>query len=94
MRMQGALLLAVVVCALAVVTSQHQARKAFIALQQAQLQQRKLEVEWGQLQLEQSTWARHTRVAKIATQQLQMQLPDANHLHMIVATRSPEASQR
>lgn len=83
MRLQLILLIAVVLCALAVVTSQHQARKAFIALQQAQRQQRRLDVEWGQLQLEQSTWARHERIEKIATGQLQMQLPDATHMHVI-----------
>ncbi|MHB1676005.1 MAG: cell division protein FtsL [Sulfuriferula sp.] len=90
MRMHLVLLLVVIVCALAVVTSQHQARKAFTALQQAQQQQRKLEVEWGQLQLEQSTWARHARVEKIATEQLQMQLPDANHMHVIFAAKPLE----
>ncbi|MHB0990073.1 MAG: cell division protein FtsL [Burkholderiales bacterium] len=90
MRMQLVLLMAVVLCALAVVTSQHQARKAFIALQQAQQQQRKLDVEWGQLQLEQSTWARHERVEKIATEQLQMQLPDATHMHVIYAKKPQE----
>ncbi len=83
MRLQLILLMAVVLSALAVVTSQHQARKAFIALQQAQQQQRRLDVEWGQLQLEQSTWARHERVEKIATEQLQMQLPDVAHMHVI-----------
>lgn len=90
MRVQLLLLMAVVLCALAVVTSQHQARKAFIALQQAQQQQRKLDVEWGQLQLEQSTWARHERVEKIATEQLQMQLPDASHMHVIFAKKPQE----
>ncbi|HET9114203.1 MAG TPA: cell division protein FtsL [Burkholderiales bacterium] len=90
MRVQLVLLLAVVLCSLAVVTSQHQARKAFIALQQAQQQQRKLDVEWGQLQLEQSTWARHERVEKIATEQLQMQLPDATHMHVIYAKKPQE----
>ncbi|MHB1655708.1 MAG: cell division protein FtsL [Burkholderiales bacterium] len=90
MRVQLMLLMAVVLCSLAVVTSQHQARKAFIALQQAQQQQRKLDVEWGQLQLEQSTWARHERVEKIATEQLQMQLPDATHMRVIYAKKPQE----
>ena len=90
MRMQLSLLVVVVVCALAVVTSQHQARKAFTALEQAQLQQRKLEVEWGQLQLEQSTWATHARVEKIASEQLHMQLPDVDRVHVIVAPKSVE----
>jgi cell division protein FtsL len=36
-----------------------------------------LDVEWGQLQLEQSTWANHSRVEKIAREKLQMKTPPA-----------------
>jgi len=54
---QGLLLVAVVLCALSVVTSQHKARKLFIELQKEKEQAQKMDVEWGQLQLEQSTWA-------------------------------------
>ena len=84
-RMHLLLLMMVIVSALAVVTSQHQARQAFVALEQAQLKQRALEVEWGQLQLEQSTWAMHARVEKLAVEQLQMELPDAAHVQVIFA---------
>lgn len=69
------LLLAVVVCALSVVTSQHKARKLFVELQQGKEQAQQMDVEWGQLQLEQSTWATLARVEKIAVQQMQMQMP-------------------
>lgn len=69
------LMVVVVLCALSVVTSQHQARKLFIELQQEKEHAHQMEVEWGQLQLEQSTLASPARVEKIATRQLQMQLP-------------------
>ncbi|MFA6921426.1 MAG: cell division protein FtsL [Gallionella sp.] len=69
------LLVVVVMCALSVVTSQHQGRKLFIALQQEKELAHQMEIEWGQLQLEQSTLAAPARVEKIATRQLQMQLP-------------------
>ncbi len=36
---------------------------------------RELEVEWGQLQLEQSTWAAHARIEKIARERLGMKVP-------------------
>jgi cell division protein FtsL len=36
---------------------------------------RQLEVEWGQLQLEQSTWAGHPRIEKIARELLGMRPP-------------------
>lgn len=69
------LLAAVLVCALSVVSSQHKARKLYIELQKEKELAQQMEVEWGQLQLEQSTWARPALVEKIAVQQLQMQLP-------------------
>ena len=77
------LLAAVVVCALSVVTSQHKARKLYIELQKQKEHAQQMEVEWGQLQLEQSTWAALTRVEKIALQQLQMQLPKSGQIQFI-----------
>jgi cell division protein FtsL len=53
-------------CALMLVTSQHQARKLYIELQKEQELAKQLDIEWGQLQLEQSTWATHSRIEKIA----------------------------
>ncbi len=73
--LQGVLLILVIMGALSVVTSQHQSRKLFIALQQEKEHAHQMEVEWGQLQLEQSTLANPARVERIATRQLQMQLP-------------------
>lgn len=92
-RMHLLLLMMVIVSALAVVTSQHQARKAFVALEQAQLKQRALEVEWGQLQLEQGTWAMHARVEKLAVELLQMELPDAAHVQVIFAGNIKDRAQ-
>ena len=77
------LVLILVACALGMVTAQHKARKIFIELQQEQELAKKMEVEWGQLQLEQSTWAMHTRVEKIATAYLQMRAPDAAHIQVV-----------
>jgi cell division protein FtsL len=77
------LLVAVVVCALSVVTSQHKARKLFIELQKGKEHAQQMDVEWGQLQLEQSTWAAPARVEKIATRQLQMQLPRNGQVQFI-----------
>lgn len=75
-RVNLALLLLVVACALGVITSQHQARKRFADLEGEQAAAKKLAEEWTQLQLEQSTWATHKRVEAIATSQLGMRLPD------------------
>lgn len=77
------LLVAVVLCALSVVTSQHKARKLYIELQKQKEHAQQMEVEWGQLQLEQSTWAALTRVEKIAVRQLQMQFPKSGQIQFI-----------
>ena len=77
------LLAAVVICALSVVTSQHKARKLYVELQKQKEQAQQMDVEWGQLQLEQSTWATPARVEKIAAQQLQMQLPRNGQVQFI-----------
>ena len=77
------LALVLVMCALGIVTAQHKARKIFIELEQEQEQAKKMEVEWGQLQLEQSTWAMHARIEKIATAYLQMQVPDASRIQVV-----------
>ncbi len=71
------LLVVVVICALGVVTSQHRARKLFQELEGEQERARQLDVEFGQLQLEMSTWATHPRVEKIARERLHMVTPDA-----------------
>ncbi|MCK5714610.1 MAG: cell division protein FtsL [Nitrosomonadaceae bacterium] len=77
------LILIVIACALSVVTSQHKARKLFMELERKQERTRQLAVEWGQLQLEQSTWAMRARVEKIATKQLLMKVPDASKIKVI-----------
>ena len=64
------------VSAIGVITSQHQARKRLQALEQERDRSNNLEVEFGQLQLEMSSWAAHTRIEKIAREKLGMQPPD------------------
>ena len=76
-RFNMILLLIVVVCALGAVTSQHRARKLFQDLEGEQERVRKLDIEYGQLQLELSTWATHPRIEKIARDRLHMVTPDA-----------------
>ncbi|HUP96956.1 MAG TPA: cell division protein FtsL [Usitatibacter sp.] len=77
-RINLLLLVLVVLCALGVITSQHQARKLFIALEGEQVASKKLGEEWTQLQLEQSTWATHQRVEGVAAKTLGMRSPDAS----------------
>ena len=88
-RLNLILLAILVVCALSVVTSQHKARKLYVELQKEQTLAKQLDVEWGQLQLEQSTWAMHARIEKIASGQLMMRVPPATRVQVV----APEAAK-
>jgi cell division protein FtsL len=77
MRANLALLAVLLICALSVVTSSHRARVLFVDLEREQNRMRDLEVEWGQLQLEQSTWANPVRIDQIARAKLGMRPPVA-----------------
>jgi cell division protein FtsL len=70
------LLVLAIACALAVITSQHRARRLFSELDAEQAATKKLGEEYSQLQLEQSTWGTHKRVEAIASRDLHMRLPD------------------
>lgn len=70
-------------CALSLVTSQHRARKLFTELEKQQELTKQLDVEWGQLQLEQRTWATHARVEKLASGNLQMRVMPSDRVHTV-----------
>lgn len=65
-RVNVALLLVLIACALSLVTSRHQTRKLVTELTREQVRSRAYEIEYGQLTLEQSTWAMPARVERIA----------------------------
>ena len=82
-RLNAVLLGLVVVCALGVVTSQHKARKLFVELQKEQELAKRLDEEYGQLQLEASTWAMHGRVESLAAGRLGMRVPPPSRVQVI-----------
>lgn len=98
-RVNIILLAILALCAIGLVTSQHQARKLFSQLEKEQERARQLDVEWGQLQIEQSTWAMHGRVERVARQALHMGVPDPRRTRMVqsegvaAATPAPAAGQ-
>jgi cell division protein FtsL len=86
-RLNVLLLLILIGCALSVVTTQHKARKFFSALQNEKEQTKQIDTEWGQLQLELSTWATHARVDSIATKSLRMSVPENARVRIVTPTR-------
>ncbi len=97
-RLNLILLAVLMACALSVVTSQYQARKLYAELQKMQDSAQQLDIEWGQLQLEQSTWAMHARIEKIANSQLRMRVPSPSQVRVLTpappSLSPPQASQQ
>ncbi len=72
----GMLMLLSVATAVAVIYSKHRVRALFGEIQRFERDLDNLEVEWGQLQLEQNTLAELGRVQKYAYEELDMVIPE------------------
>jgi len=79
----AALWVAVLGSSLGVVYAKHEARSRFNELQKLTKARDDLDIEWGQLQLEQSTWATHGRVERVARDELRMTIPQASDLRIV-----------
>lgn len=66
---------AVLLSALTVVYAKYKSRTLFAELQALKTEKDDLDIEWGQLQLEQSTWTAHGRIEGIARSRLGLTLP-------------------
>jgi len=75
--------LAVALSATGVVYAKYASRKQFLELESIRTKSDAMEVEWGRLQLEQSTWATHGRVEKIAREKLDMRIPAVEEVKVI-----------
>lgn len=69
------LVIAVLGSGIAVIYAKHINRKLFIELQALQNERDDMNMEWGRLQLEQSTFSTHSNVDRIAREKLDMELP-------------------
>lgn len=75
-----------VVCmlsAMALVFTKHESRKLFVELEGLTHLRDELNIEWGQLQIEQSTWATHARIERVATDELSLVRPEASEIYII-----------
>jgi cell division protein FtsL len=74
------LLALTIASAFAVIYAKHESRKLFVELQDLHKARDDMEIEWGQLQLEQSTLTTHGRVEGKAGAKLGMVIPEANQV--------------
>jgi cell division protein FtsL len=75
MRVCLLLMMVAVGSALAVVYTKHRSRMLFAEVQRFEQELQEYEEEWGQLQLEQNTWAEHSRIERLARTRMEMILP-------------------
>jgi cell division protein FtsL len=61
----------------------HRARTLFIELEALNGRRDNLEIEWGQLQLEQSAWSTHAFVERVANAKLHMAMPPPKEIEII-----------
>ena len=88
-RLNVVLALLLVMCAVAVIQAQHRARTYFVELERLKKEARALEEQWGQLQLEQSTWANPARVDTLARTQLGLVAPPQDRIHVETLVGAP-----
>lgn len=88
-RLNLILFFALMFSSLGLVNAQHKARKLYIELEQLNQAEKQYNLEYGQWQLEQSTWAMHSRIEQIAAQELQMQVPDAKRVQIVNLKQLP-----
>lgn len=70
------LALVVLASSLGVVYAKHESRKLFVELDKLIKERDEMNVEWGRLQLEQSTLATHGRIERTAKKRLNMVTPE------------------
>jgi len=80
--------------ALSAIWSKHQARTLFVELQRLQVERDQLDIEWGQLKLEQSAWSTHGRVEQVARADLRMVIPQPQEVRLVQTVASPSAGVR
>ena len=61
----------------------HRARELFVELERLNAGRDNLEIEWGQLQLEQSAWSTHAFVERVASTKLHMAMPPPKEIEII-----------
>lgn len=72
-----------VISAMALIYTKHDSRKLFVELEQLTTERDELNIEWGQLQIEQSTWATHARIEQVATEELSLERPKSTEIYVI-----------
>ena len=82
----GVLVLAVCVVAsgIWIVEVEHRSRQLFIEAEAQNRELDRLQTDWGRLQIEQGTYATHSRIEPLVRQRLQLTVPSGDQLVVVV----------
>ncbi len=72
-----------VLSAMAIIYTKHESRKLFVELEDLTSERDALNIEWGQLQIEQSTWATHARIERVAIEEMSLIRPLSEEIYVI-----------
>lgn len=87
MKLVMVLALVVLASSLGVVYAKHQSRKLFVELDTLKKERDEMNIEWGRLQLEQSTLATHSRIEQTAKKRLKMVTPEYEQVLIVRPTK-------
>lgn len=74
---------AVLASAAGAIYCEHRSRQLFIQLESLNAQRDNSQIEWGQLQLEQSAWSSHAFVERVASARLHMETPPPKDIEIV-----------
>ncbi|QFT85660.1 Cell division protein FtsL [Halomonas sp. THAF12] len=83
LALNAVLLVACLGAALAVIATSHHTRGQYAELQQLEREHQQLQTEWSQLLLEESAWSSPSRIERLASDRLEMRLPDIDEVEVI-----------
>jgi cell division protein FtsL len=86
LEIAGVLALAagVVASGIWIVEIEHQSRQLFIEAEALNRELDRLQTEWGRLQIEQGTYATHSRIEALVRQRLALTVPSGDQLVVVV----------
>jgi len=79
----ASLAVAVAFSGLLLIRAEHEARRLFIELEELNREHDRLQIDWGRLQLEQSTWATHARIESLAREELRLGAPKPEQIVVV-----------
>ena len=77
------LVLIIIISAIGVIYSKHRNRMLYVELRELEVNRDNLNVDWGRLQLEQSTWSTHGRIESAARKRLHMRNVDYSEVVIV-----------